>query len=217
MPPRTIHVFLSYTRREEEVRQFQAVTDVYCRLLLDWARTHGVDVFYDRSSIPQDVKYSDSDLEAMIRPAVCRSHLFVSFLSPEYVDSRWCRFEYTTKWEDAPRQIHKVYWKPEIVLPFFRSLAKILRPERTRFLRILNWDQIRPAGHDTGRHSPMMEWLLADDPERRNFTDVTDVYEKGPGAGPGSVVRCAQTSAEILCREHPDLFGEFKDYGFFRV
>jgi hypothetical protein len=49
-----VHVFLSYTTREEEVAALQPVTDAYCDILLRWASSRGVNIFYDRSSIPQD-------------------------------------------------------------------------------------------------------------------------------------------------------------------
>jgi len=217
MQGKTIHVFLSYTRREEEVRRLQPVTDAYCDLLLKWARTHEVDIFYDRSSLPQDVEYSDEQLQAILRSAVLRSHLLVSFLSPEYIGSRWCRFEYRTKWSDSPRQIHNVYWKPEIAAPLFPWLTKLFRPARSRFLMtILDWDRIRFGDRGYWRDTRFKEWVLDDDPERpSNFSDVTDVYTRGPWAGISPIARCAQRSAVILCREHPALFGEFRDHSFF--
>jgi hypothetical protein len=217
MPQHTIHVFLSYTRREEEVQQFQRVTDAYCHLLKEWARTHGVDVFYDKSSISQDADYSDRELEAILRRAVLGSHLFVSFLSPEYINSRWCRFEYMTKWNNAVRQIHQVYWKPEIARPFFPGLARFFRPVRTRFLmQILGWNHITVDENLYPRGSGLMEFVLDDDPDNPgNFSDVTDVYTKGIDAGLRSIAHCAQKSAQILCREHSALFGKFRDHAFF--
>jgi hypothetical protein len=218
MADRTIYVFLSYTRREEEVQRLQPVTDAYCDLLQKWARTHRVHIFYDRSSIPQDVQYSDKQLEALLRPAVLRSHLLVSFLSPQYIESGWCRYEYKTKWTDAPGQIHNIYWKPEIAPPTFLWLSKLLRPSQTQFLTsILNWNRIRHGDRGHWRDTRFKEWVLEDDPEHpANFSDVTDVYTKRVWAGPGSMTRCVQRSAVILCREHPSLFdGEFSDYAFF--
>jgi hypothetical protein len=190
------------------------VTDAYCDLLLRWARVHDVAaIFYDRSSIPQNVKYSAAQLRGLLGSEARRSHLLVSFLSPEYIGSKWCRFEYETKWTAAPRQIHKVYWKPQIETPLFPRLATLHSPIRMRFLRtVLDWDHIRHG-------EKLEEWGLDDAADKpANFSDVTDVYRRGFWAGPGPVVRCAQRSATILCREHPTLFGgEPPDPSFFKV
>ena len=129
MADRQVYIFLSYTRREEEVAALQPATDAYCDILLNWGRTRGLDIFYDRCSIPQDKYYTDDQLRAILGYNVGRSHVLVSFLSPEYIGSAWCRFEYETKMHLAPRQIHKVYWKPEIVASFYLLLSPDFYPQ----------------------------------------------------------------------------------------
>jgi hypothetical protein len=218
MAPNTIHVFLSYTRREEEVSVLQPVTDAYCDLLVRWARTRGVEVFYDRSSIPQDVTYSDGQLNEILGCAVRRSHLLVSFLSPEYIGSPWCRFEFETKWSTSHREIHKVYWKPEITVPILPRLSRLLSSARTRFVMdVLDWKRIRHQDRGYWRDTRFEEWVFLDDLHNpSNFSDLTEVYRMGMWAGVGPVARCAQKSAEILCREHPSLLtGKFREHSWF--
>jgi hypothetical protein len=214
-----VNVFLSYTRREEEVAALQPATDAYCEILFNWGRTRGVDIFYDRSSIPQGKIYSDDQLRAILGYNVARSHVLVSFLSPEYIGSSWCRFEYETKALLAPREIHKVYWKPEITRPLFPTLARVVNSRRTRFLLdMVDWERIRLGDQGQWRDSRFNEWIfLEDDDNPYNFSDLTDVYKRGVWAGPGPLARCAQKTAEILCREHPDLLGaKFAEHAWFR-
>lgn len=217
---RSVNIFLSYTRREDEVKALQPITDAYCELLFDWGRTRGVDIFYDRSSIPQDKSYSNEELRSILDCNVSRSHLLVSFLSPAYLDSPWCQFEYKTKANQAPRQIHHVYWKPEISSPLFPAIARLVRPSRTRFLLdVVNWERIRNGDRGYWRDTRFDEWIFIEDEQRPyNFSDLTDVYKRGVWAGPTRPVFCAQKSAEILCREHPTLFGgDFVDQAWFKA
>jgi hypothetical protein len=191
------------------VAALQPATDAYCDILLNWGRTRGVDIFYDRSSIPQDNTYSDDQLRAILGYNVGRSHVLVSFLSPEYIGSSWCRFEYETKAHLAPREIHKVYWKPEITGPLFTTLARLVHPIRTRFLLdVVGWERICLTDHGHWRDTNFKEWVFLEDKENPyNFSDLTEVYRRGFWAGAGPLARCAQKTAEILCREHPDLLG----------
>jgi len=55
-----------------------------------------------------------------------RSHLMTAFLSPEYVESEWCQFEWFERLKrerefcrdryerPAPPMTHPIYWKPDI-------------------------------------------------------------------------------------------------------
>jgi TIR domain len=212
--PPILNVFLSYTSREQEVSALQPVMDAYCDILLKWGRTRGIDIFYDHSSIAQDRSYSDRELFTILGDAIRRSHLLVSFLSPAYISSRWCQFEFKTKFGIAPRQIHKVYWKPEISLPLFEILSRLLHPRSTQFLLdVVQWDRIRWGDRECWRDTP---WDFVEDLENpKNFSDLTDVYRRGFWAGPAPITRCAQKTAEILCREHPQLTGRFKDNVWF--
>lgn len=218
MAGHTIHVFLSYTRREEEVAALQPVTDAYCDVLFRWGRTRGVDIFYDRSSIPQDRSYSDLELRKILGDGVRRSHVLVSFLSPEYIGSPWCRFEFETKAATRPREIHKVYWKPRIAAPVSERFSRLFSPDRTRFLLdVVDWERIRLRDRGYWRDSRFQEWVFEEDPTNPyNFSDLTDVYNRGAWAGPAPVLRCAQKTAEILCREHPAALGRgFAEHSWF--
>ncbi len=107
------HVFLSYTSREEEVKHIQPLVEQYCREVWKWADLNGVHVFYDHFSLPQ-VQYSEIELEGILARHVRRSELMTSFLSPGYIESRWCRFEAVTKINEPDPVTHAIYWKPDI-------------------------------------------------------------------------------------------------------
>jgi hypothetical protein len=209
-----INVFLSYTRRETEVTILQPAMDAYCEILLNWGRKRGVDIFFDRASIPQDKAYAVEELQALLRHNIVRSHVLVSFLSPEYIASSWCRFEYETKAHLAPSAIHKIYWKPTITLPFSVTLARIARPESTRFLLdVLDWKRIRYGDRGHWKDSRFNKWVFVEDQATPyNFSDLTEVYKGGIWAGRRILARCAQKTAEILCRKYSDMLGDFAEH-----
>lgn len=128
MAQKMVHVFLSYTTREEEVRAIQPLVDQYCRGLWEWGASHGLNVFYDHFSM-EVREYSQEELVTILGGAVARSRLFTAFLSPSYVESRWCCFE----WEqaksraiDLPRAIHPICWKPDLrsATPYSAGVAR---------------------------------------------------------------------------------------------
>ncbi len=199
-----IKIFLSYTRREKEVAELQPVADFYCQILAEWAYERGVDIFYDRVSISQSRRYSTKELKRILRSNIRDSHLFISFLSPRYIESGWCRFEYMTKVYSevdrreyiirmfdfehfTGRQIHRIYWKPEIIFEY-NILSRLVRPFRTKFLSVI-----------TRRNNIERSWRDI------NFTNLA-----GSGWSWLDIVRCAQTSAKILLREHHSLFSELR-------
>ncbi len=144
----TFHAFVSYTSREAEVGEIQPLVDQYCHELWKWARDHGVDVFYDHFSLEPGL-FDKTDLTQRLLKSIDRSHFFVAFLSPKYIQSEWCRLE----WEQATRAlridrepmndpaIHPIYWKPDI--------------QRTQTdLRTLDgrqWTDVTFAWHDRSR------------------------------------------------------------------
>ncbi|MET0648262.1 MAG: toll/interleukin-1 receptor domain-containing protein [Pyrinomonadaceae bacterium] len=105
-------VFLSYTSREDEVKTVQPLVDAYCNDLLVWARTRGVEIFYDHFSLPPKQR-SDTELKATLAAHIRASQFFTAFLSPSYVESRWCCFE----WREAAFEVkptHPIYWKVDV-------------------------------------------------------------------------------------------------------
>lgn len=112
-----VYVFLSYTSREDEVRELQPFVDVYCRELWQRARSNGLEVFYDHFSLERKW-YSDQELETILTYHVERANLFVGFISPYYVESRWSCYEWRKgpmkQWHafQQPRQqTQSIYWK----------------------------------------------------------------------------------------------------------
>lgn len=132
------HVFLSYTSREEEVKQIKPLIEIYCRDLWEWAQSNGIEIFYDDFTMKKR-HYSDLELEKILGDAVNRSHLMTAFLSPAYVESKWCRFEYlkTRMFKKPP--VHGIFWKlfRLDILPF-SSLAEDLQPEEGTDVRYLH-------------------------------------------------------------------------------
>ena len=111
-----------------------------------------------------------------------------------------------------------MYWKPEISSPVLERLARMFSPARTRFLLdIVDWERIHFQDRGHWRDSCFKEWVFIENPENPyNFSDLTDAYKRGPWAGPAPVARCAQKTAEILCREHPQLLGRpFAEHSWF--
>jgi hypothetical protein len=120
---RDIRIFISYTTREEEVRTIQPLVDKYCRGLWERARQHGVDVFYDHFALKR-VEYSRQQLEGHLLYAIKHSHMMTAFLSPGYVESEWCQFEWD-RWRDHHQSgwVHLIYWKPTISARQFAELS----------------------------------------------------------------------------------------------
>jgi hypothetical protein len=92
------HCFISYTTREEEVRELKPLLDRY----LAGLRMRGVEVcpvFYDGWYLHQD-RYARPELEAKLSEGIERSAFTVAFLSPGYVRSEWCCYEWRTTEEE---------------------------------------------------------------------------------------------------------------------
>lgn len=140
------NAFVSYTTREDENRLVQPLVDRYCRELWQWASVRGVEIFYDQFSLPK-VTYSDEQLMAVLGEALARTQFFVGFISPCYVESRWCCFE----WRFGPMR--------EI---FARSLAL---PTQA-----INWKPDYQC-------APPFDAGVPRDLERRQLTDVRFAYE----------------------------------------
>ena len=127
---REFRVFLSYTSREEEVRQVKPLVDSYCRGLWEWARANNLDIFYDEYSM-QKRQYSADELRNILGTAIHRSHLMTAFLSAEYVNSEWCRFEWLETRKERKPVLHGILWKMfRIDIPGIFLLEEYLSPEK---------------------------------------------------------------------------------------
>ncbi len=115
-----LYHFLSYTSREEETRQLRPLLDQYCLDLMRWGASHGIDIFYDRLSL-QPKHYEDDDLRNILSSRIRRSHLMTAFVSPEYVTSQWCQFEWEESRNPDKPALHCIYWKP-----FSRDMLDVL-------------------------------------------------------------------------------------------
>lgn len=110
-----LRVFLSYTNREEEIQKIKPLIDAYCRNLLKWAQLNEIEIFYDDFTMRKR-QYSDEELEKILGKAVDKSQLMTAFLSPEYVTSEWCQFEYVrarkNRHKNRETVLHAILWKP---------------------------------------------------------------------------------------------------------
>src|SRR5947207_308333 len=95
--PEDLYVFLSYTSRESEVQLVQPLIDQYCLGLWEWADSNGIHVFYDHFSLPRK-PFHDSQLAGELADAIKKSDLMTAFLSPGYINSEWCQFDWTTQY-----------------------------------------------------------------------------------------------------------------------
>lgn len=115
---KTIIVFISYSWREEEVKEIKQKKIIrgYCHKLWQLLRDRGFEVFYDEFSLPQK-QYGCDELKKALREQVERCHLFTSFLSPCYIKSKWCRFECNAAVGKPPQAIQVIYWKKTVKCP----------------------------------------------------------------------------------------------------
>jgi hypothetical protein len=96
------HSFISYTTREDEVRIIKPFIDEYISIL----QARGVrfcPVFYDGWYL-RDRYYDEVTLEAKLREGIVQSAFTTAFLSPGYLTSNWCCYEWgTTEGEHRKR------------------------------------------------------------------------------------------------------------------
>src|SRR5258708_10150335 len=107
-PPERFHAFMSYTTREEEVREIKPVVD---RFLNDYLRPSiqaalgEPPIFYDGwylRNAPNAIR-NEYSLQRALRFAIEESEMLLAFVSPLYVQSPWCMFEVETMARKAPR------------------------------------------------------------------------------------------------------------------
>jgi hypothetical protein len=98
VPDFKYHAFISYTTREEEVRGIKRFIDDYNGELRMRIKNY---VFYDGWSLKKGndgvcPHIAPRELGSELQTAVVESAFTVAFLSPGYLDSFWCSFEWIT-------------------------------------------------------------------------------------------------------------------------
>jgi hypothetical protein len=137
------HAFISYTTREKEVRQIKPFVDA----LVDRLKRGGVTVcpvFYDGWHMERR-RYRPDELVHSLGEGIDRSAFTIAFVSPGYITSEWCQFEWHNtavvhRSRDSPAphySILPILWKalPEMIL-WGRTRRQMLREVRKR----LAWD-----------------------------------------------------------------------------
>lgn len=135
------HCFISYTTREEEVAELKPHVDA----VVDKLKEAGVvvcPVYYDGRYMERR-RYEQSELSAILLAGLSASAFTICFVSPGYVDSPWCRFEWGQTLRihasrDTPASefsILPVLWKP---LPAF-YLLRAKRVLKDQLVSRLQW------------------------------------------------------------------------------
>ena len=106
--------FISYTSREEEVQVLKPFVDQY----IDELRQHTayIPIYYDRFYLPD----GHCRLGEKLADAIAESDFTTAFISPGYVSSPWCTFEWgcaTTLAQIAGERVHSllpIVWKAPV-------------------------------------------------------------------------------------------------------
>lgn len=121
MPSRFLiyfNCFLSYTVRDSEVQELKPIVDIFIdRLRAAGLNTCEFPIFYDYASLPPHPR-DDSQLRHDLESAILGSVCMISFVSPLYFSSEWCKLEldYMNKvasWRGPPPSVVlPIEWKP---------------------------------------------------------------------------------------------------------
>ncbi|MEM9764800.1 MAG: toll/interleukin-1 receptor domain-containing protein, partial [Pseudomonadota bacterium] len=149
------HLFLSYSRKDNAEGEGW-ITAFAERLKRRHAYLAGrpLEVFFDKTSIDHG-----ADWERTLREGLRQSRLFLAFLSPNYIASRWCRME----WEEYLRLEHSLARGDGGVAPIY----------------MVHVPQLEGAPADEA----IADWIA--DIQRRNRdarVDLREWFDEGPGA-----------------------------------
>jgi hypothetical protein len=103
--PFDYHFFVSYTTREEEVEEVLFIIDEFVRILKRFG-LRAARVFFDRFSIGR-LDGTSENLAKCLREAIHKSVCMIAFVSPGYIESDWCMFEWMDgwRWESITRTL----------------------------------------------------------------------------------------------------------------
>lgn len=133
------HAFISYTTREEEVRQIKPFVDAFVAKL----KRGGVKicpVFYDGWHMERRI-YQPEELGHRLSEGISRSAFTIAFVSPGYIASAWCQFEWNTtvhvhRNRDTPAPTYSILpilWKTlPTMLPWGRTRRQMLSEVQKR-------------------------------------------------------------------------------------
>jgi hypothetical protein len=143
-------LFLSYTTREADVKRLKAILDPFLQALPDytWSRLgvwyDAVDIRHTSNGVGSEPEGNNSWLEREILDGLQRCDFTLAMISPHYMRSHWCRFE----WRSG-QQIHR----PPTNLPanwkrtrYFRHYATWTDPYRKEWLDLCSMDPLSAAG-----------------------------------------------------------------------
>ena len=111
--------FVSYTSREIELNDILDFFDFVCRILRERFDVRLIPIFFDRLQLDRRV-YGDQELKNHLETALSESAFVTAFLSPNYFESDWCRYEWnmTAQRIRTPFPILPVLWKEPVTIPF---------------------------------------------------------------------------------------------------
>jgi TIR domain len=100
--------FISYTSREDDIKEFQSFIDEFIEAVQN--RYLRRTFFYDRISLEQRDR-TDNQLSYELEEALNQSGFMIAFISPKYLLSNWCMFEWETAHKLRPGRILVIEWK----------------------------------------------------------------------------------------------------------
>jgi hypothetical protein len=184
------NAFISYTTREEEVRQIKPFIDAF----VDRLKRSGVTVcpvFYDGWHMERR-RYERAELVHRLGDGISGSAFTIAFVSPGYVASEWCQFEWRTTVD-----VHSKRDTPALdysILPIlWKTLPRMLLGGRAR-RRMLAEIQERLAWKGYGFV-----------PSKGEAVDISSFDLGDPWSGaPYAMWHCAHVAAEYLSRWYPE-------------
>lgn len=105
--------FVSYTTREDEVQLIKPFVDRYIGDAKSRVLTY-CPIYYDDFYIDRTRQRDQSELGKLLQDGIRQSRVSVCFLSPGYLTSQWCAYE----WLESRSSILSVLWKPSWTLRF---------------------------------------------------------------------------------------------------
>jgi TIR domain len=100
--PFKYHFFVSYTTREDEVRAIVPLVDAFVKELEQRGFTAKPPFWLDRIEIGQVTNMPDKTLRKILADGIDQCIALIAFVSPGYVNSEFCRFEWSHFGNSSP-------------------------------------------------------------------------------------------------------------------